>query len=199
MNNYEQVINDIKQNAEKTMVPIMRPQSVKLLESLVAVKQPKRILEIGTAVGYSGNIMLNACKKAKLITLEKHTPSSEIAQNNFEKTGVANRVKIINQDAMQVLPNLKGKFDFIFLDGPKGQYVKYLPYLIKLLKKGAVLVADNVLFMGMVDGKVDVKKNKRTIVNNLQQFLKDITQTYADILTTTVLDIEDGISISVKR
>ena len=199
MNNYEQVILEIKENAQNSGVPIMREQSVRILQSMVSVKKPKRILEIGTAVGYSGNIMLNACKTSKLVTLEKHTPSFEVARTNFKRTGVINRVELINNDAMNVLPNFKRKFDFIFLDGPKGQYVKYLPYLIKLLKKGGVLLADNVLFMGMVDGKTQVKRNKRTIVNNLQKFINDLTTTYKNILTTTIIDIEDGISISIKR
>ncbi len=195
---FNQTIFEIQQNAFKSGVPIMRPQSLNILKSLVAVKQPKSVLEIGTAVGYSGLNMLKMCENANLTTIEKDKQSFEIAQSNFLKLGYQKQVNQILGDALEVLPTIKNKFDFIFLDGAKSQYVKSLPYLVDMLNKGGVLVADNVLFMGMVNGKVPVKKNKGTIVRNLKAFLQELSTTYKTTLATQLIDIEDGLTISVK-
>ena len=197
---FNTVIKEIQTNALESGVPIMREHSLNILKSLVAVKQPKCILEIGTAVGYSGLNMLNCCPvKTTLVTIEKDKNSYFIAQSNFSKLGYEKQVKLINGDALEELPKIKGKFDFIFLDGAKSQYVKSLPYLVKMLNKGGVLVADNVLFMGMVNGKVPVKKSKSTIVRNLKLYLNELNTTYKEVLSTQLIDIEDGLTISVKK
>lgn len=196
METFNQIINEIQQNALESGVPIMRPQSLNILKSLVAIKNPESILEIGTAVGYSGLNMLKMCN-ATLTTIEKDEQSFQIAKSNFSRLGY--KVNQILGDALEVLPTLTSKFDFIFLDGAKSQYVKSLPYLFNLLNKGGVLVADNVLFMGMVNGKVPVKKNKGTIVRNLKAFLQELNTTYKTTLTTQLIDIEDGLTISVKN
>ena len=197
-NLFNEVISEIQQNALENNVPIMRTQSLNILKSLVAVKQPNAILEIGTAVGYSGLNMLKMCN-ANLTTIEKDEESFQIAKSNFEKLGYKDKVNQLFGDALEILPTLTQKFDFIFLDGAKSQYVKSLPYLVNLLNKGGVLVADNVFFMGMVNGKVPVKKNKATIVRNLRAFLQELNTTYKSTLITQFIDIEDGLTISVKN
>ena len=196
MEKYFEIISNIRNNARENGVPILRDESVKLLKMLVAITQPKQILEIGTAVGYSGIEMLSQCEFSHLTTIEKDENSVLIAKQNFSELNLTNRVTQHTDDAINVLQKLENKFDFIFLDGPKGQYIKYLPYLLNLLNVGGVLVADNVYFQGMVNGKTEVNKKKKTIVNNLQMFIKAISSNQN--LNTVVLDLEDGISISKK-
>lgn len=196
MEKYFDIISSIRKNARETNVPILRDESVKLLKMLVAISQPKNILEIGTAVGYSGIEMLSQCEFSHLTTIEKDENSALIAEKNFFELGLTNRVTQYIDDAMEVIKKLDNKYDFIFLDGPKGQYVKYLPYLVDLLNVNGILLADNVYFQGMVNGKTEINKKKKTIVTNLQQFIKEISTN--EKLNTVILDLEDGISISKK-
>ncbi len=196
MEKYFEIISKIRQNAREKGVPILRDESCKLLKMLVSVCQPQKILEIGTAVGYSGIEMLSQCENAHLTTIEKDEVSAEIAKQNFKELDLTNRVTQYVDDAINILPTLTQKFDFIFLDGPKGQYIKYLPYLLNLLNLNGVLIADNVYYQGMVNGKVEINKKKKTLVTNLQKFNKQISSN--ENLNTVILDLEDGISISRK-
>lgn len=182
--------------AAQNYIPILKQTTEKLLSVIVATTKPKRILEIGTAIGYSGIIMLNAFEGAELVTIELEEKFYEMAYENF-KQFVGDR-KIIQQmgDAAQILPELQGKFDLIFLDGPKAQYIKFLPLLVDLLNVGGVLFADDVLFMGMVQGREETPVKKRSIVKNLQKFNEEVSKHMQ--LKSVVLDVEDGISLSVK-
>ena len=127
MEKYFEIISNIRQNARESGVPILRDESVKLIKMLVAISQPKQILEIGTAVGYSGIEMLSQCKFSHLTTIEKDENSALIAKQNFSELNLTNRVTQYTDDAINILQKLDNKFDFIFLDGPKAQYIKYLP------------------------------------------------------------------------
>lgn len=188
----------ILEYARDNNIPVLRTQTANILEMLVDIHRPLEILEIGTAIGYSGSLMLNAGDiNSHLTTIEKDENSSKIAKTNFQKLGLKDRVTVILGDAMEVLPKLAKKYDFIFLDGPKGQYVHYLPYLLSLMSNNGVLVADNVLFRGMVLGNVAVEKRNETIVKRLREFLKEITTN--PVLKTTVLEIEDGVSVTINR
>ena len=189
-------LKQIREYAIINNIPILRPQTADLLFENVKSKKPSRILEIGTAVGYSGMIMMSAFDGSELVTIEKDTVSAEIAKENFEYTDCINRANIICGDAIDILPCLEGKFDFIFLDGPKGQYIKYLPYLIDLLNDGGILFSDNVLYRGMVNGKTPVAKKKKTLVKNLRLFLDALDND--DRFVSQTLEIEDGVSISKK-
>lgn len=192
----EDKLNELRLEAEKTSVPILRIETSKLLKQEVLKNNPKKILEIGTAIGYSGILMLSCSEDSMLTTIEKDEDSAVIARKNFEEVNLGNRVEILTGDAKEFLPTLNSEFDFIFLDGPKGQYVKYLPFLLKLLKVGGVLFSDNVLYRGMVNGKVEIKKNKRTLVNNLRLFLSELENNKN--LKNEILEIEDGVSITHK-
>ena len=192
----EEKLTSLRSYATDNMIPILRPDTAKLLQKKVREKAPQKILEIGTAVGYSGILILSVCD-GELVTIEKDEESHRQAVENFRQVGFEGRVKTILGDAKDILPDLEeNTFDFIFLDGAKGQYVRYLPYLLKLLKKDGIMFSDNVLYRGMVDGKIPVKKNKRTLVRNLRLFLNEIENNKN--LESCVLDIEDGISICKK-
>lgn len=188
-------LKELKDYAIINNIPILRPQTALLLAQKVKEAKPNKILEIGTAVGYSGIIMLTECD-AKLVTIEKDDNSAKIARDNFDYVGYGDRVNILCGDAINFLPDIKEKFDFIFLDGPKGQYVKYLPYLASMLNVDGTLFSDNVLYRGMVNGKIPVDKKKKTLVKNLRLFLEELSLN--DGFESQTLDIEDGVSIAKK-
>lgn len=193
------MLEDLRKVAVEGFVPILRDESSKILQDLCNKNQPKNILEIGTAIGYSGMIMLNASKDGHLTTIEKNEERYALAIKNFDEGGFSDRVDVILGDAMEVLEKFaenNRQFDFIFLDGPKGQYVRYLPYLKKLLSVGGVLFADNIYFRGLVKSEGKIAHKHRTIVNNLRLFIKNLE---GDMdLNTQFLDIEDGMSISKR-
>ena len=176
-------------------VPIMKDESMALLSKFCAENKPKRILEIGTYIGFSASVMLSACD-GSLVTLEKNADNAKLAQKNLSSFG--DRAKVILTDAFDYIVSQDiEKFDLIFLDGPKGQYINYLPYLKNLLNDGGLLIADNVYFHGLVRQEGAVKHKLRTIVVNLRKFLKAIT-TDLDF-ETTIFDVGDGVSVSKKR
>ena len=181
-------------------MPFIRDESAKVLFDICQKEKPKNILEIGTAVGYSALLMLEGAKDAFITTIEKDNERAQQAMTNFEKNGVKERVDLIVGDAGEVLPQLEdeGKeFDLIFLDGPKGQYLRYLPHLKKMLCKGGLLVADNVLLHGWVKGEEFVKHKHRSMVVNLRKFLKALEEDCD--FDSKLLEIEDGITISRKK
>lgn len=181
-------------------MPFIRDESAKVLFEICQTEKPKNILEIGTAVGYSALLMLEGAKDAFITTIEKDNERAQQAMTNFEKNGVKERVDLIVGDAGEVLPQLEdeGKeFDLIFLDGPKGQYLRYLPHLKKMLCKGGLLVADNVLLHGWVKGEEFVKHKHRSMVVNLRKFLKALEEDCD--FDSKLLEIEDGMTISKKK
>ncbi len=167
-----------------------------LLVTLLACK-PSRILEIGTAVGLSGVAMLQALPNARLTTIELEEERYIEAKANFAEFGVADRVTAHLGDAGEILSMMNGEFDFVFLDGPKAQYEKYLFDLKRLMKSGGVLFADDVLLYGWVDGKEPTPQKRRSIVEKIRSYLDRVTSDPAFI--TSVVDIGDGVAISVYQ
>lgn len=187
-----QLVGIIGRNAK---YPVIKDEGALFLENFIKEKQPKKVLEIGTAIGYSGSLILNAGAK-ELVTIEINEDSAKQAEENFKKLGLWDRVTILIGDAKDILLTLNSKYDVIFLDGPKGQYVKYLPILFNLLSVGGYLVADNVLFRGMVKSEDITPHKYRTLVNNLRKFIEEIEKD--ERLETYIYDIGDGISVSRK-
>lgn len=191
-------LNQIERFARERYIPVMLDDTKELLFNVVQKVQPKRILEIGTAVGYSGIVMLLASPEAHLNTMEISEELANIARQNFAKAGVENRVNIFLGDARELVAQLTGNYDFIFMDGPKGQYEAFLPYLTELLDTGGTLVCDNVLYKGLVEHVPDDKRHKHiTVARNMHAFLDDIM---ANPRYDTVLHrIGDGVTVSVKK
>lgn len=183
---------EYREFARINFVPIVRPKTSEILIEKIKEINPKNILEIGTAIGYSGLLMLNN-SSANLVTLEKDEKMFNLAIQNFEKEGVSDRVNMILGDCKDYIEKEVGKFDFIFLDGPKSHYVEYLPHLVKMLNKGGMIFCDNVLFQGLVKCENKPPKKFRTIVNNLRKFLEIVEND--KMLNSQVLDIEDGVCI----
>lgn len=180
--------------ARENYIPVMLDDTKKLLQQLTAENQPKKILEIGTAIGYSGIVMLTSSPEAQLNTIEMDEKSAEMARQNFIQAGVYERVNLFVGDAKEIVTQLTGKYDFIFLDGPKGQYDCFLPYLIDVLEVGGLLVCDNVLYKGLVEHVPEHRHKHITIARNLNRFLDDLNND--NRLTTRLHRIGDGVTVS---
>ena len=176
--------------------PVLRRKSFEILLKIIDEKRPNRILEIGVNRGLSGIAMLLKSPSSNLTGIEIDEDKIKIARNNYKEFGVEQRAKIFQGDASEIIPILTGEYDFIFLDGPKGHYYEYLPYLLSILNKGGVLFADNVLFRGYVGEDKIAPKRHNTIKHSMENFLRTITTDKN--LKTEIIDIEDGISITEK-
>ena len=175
--------------------PFVREKTEQALCKLLKEFKPKKVLEIGTFLGYSEGVILENLTDCEVVTVEKDEQNAQNACKNLQQ--FSQRVKVVNADAFDFLTKNEDVFVFIFLDGAKGQYYKYLPYLDSALKVGGVLVADDVLFYGLVNSKEKIKHKHRSIVNNLRKFL-DVLQN-SDVFETEVFDFDDGLSVSIKR
>lgn len=180
--------------ARENYIPVMLDDTKKLLQQLTTENQPKKILEIGTAIGYSGIVMLTSSPGAQLNTIEMDEKSAEMARQNFIQAGVYDRVNLFVGDAKEIVTQLTGKYDFIFLDGPKGQYDCFLPYLIDVLEVGGLLVCDNVLYKGLVEHVPEHRHKHITIARNLNRFLDDLNND--NRLTTRLHRTGDGVTVS---
>lgn len=180
--------------ARENHIPVMLDDTKKLLQQLTTENQPKKILEIGTAIGYSGIVMLTSSPEAQLNTIEMDEKSAEMARQNFIQAGVYDRVNLFVGDAKEIVTQLTGKYDFIFLDGPKGQYDCFLPYLIDVLEVGGLLVCDNVLYKGLVEHVPEHRHKHITIARNLNRFLDDLNND--NRLTTRLHRTGDGVTVS---
>ncbi len=184
----------LRNKAKEQGFPVLRDKSYEILLQKVKEKSPKKILEIGVNTGLSGISMLLEVENATLTGIEIDEEMIKIATENYKKFNVFNRAKIFCGDASEIIPLLTGKYDFIFLDGPKGHYFEYLPNLLSVLNVNGILFSDNVLFHGLVKGNCPHKH--LTIKHSMEKFIDYITSDKK--LKTEILEIEDGISITEK-
>lgn len=185
--------------ARLNKIPVLLDDSAKFIADTTEKQNPKTILEIGTAIGYSGSIMLYS-SNAILDTIEKNEQSFKIAKQNFEELQLNKRVTQYLGDGLETCKLLREngkKYDLIFLDGPKGQYIFYLPILLDMLNDDGILICDNVLFRGLVRSTQDVGHKKRAMITKLRKFLNEI-ETRADLITK-VYEIGDGIAVIKKK
>ena len=185
---------DLREYARINNYPIMNKQTKELLLSILKISQPKSILEIGTAIGYSA-LCFEKYTSANIITIELDPSSAEIARNNFKKYKA--NINLINDDAMKALKKINQGFDFVFIDANKSRYLDYFKITSKLLNKGGIIIADNVLFRGEVCNDDIVEKRKNTLVKRLRNFLAYLTDN--EDFQTSVIPIGDGLTISVRR
>lgn len=192
---------EIEQSAIKTHVPIIKKPTQSLLRFLMHTIRPERILEVGTAVGFSSLLMreyLNV--DGEITTIERNQGRIDKAKENFEKYDTDGRITLLEGDATDILKELvkeKQTFDFIFMDAAKGQYINFLSDIDLLLENGGVLVSDNVLQDGdVVESRFGVTRRKRTIHNRMREYL--FTLTHHETYDTIVLPIGDGVTLSTK-
>jgi predicted O-methyltransferase YrrM len=176
-------------------IPVADEETLNFLLLTLEMYKPERILEIGTAVGLSGVAMLQTLPNAKLTTIELEEERYEEAKKNFADFGVETRVNAYLGDAAEILAMMDGQFDFVFLDGPKAQYEKYLFDLKRLMKKGAVLFSDDVLLYGWVSGVEPTPQKRHSIVEKIRSYLQTLTS--VEDFRTSVLDVGDGVALSV--
>lgn len=192
------MINEIRQYARESWIPIILDDSLSYIENNVLNnKKLNRILEIGTAIGYSSicfSKFLN--DHGKIDTLEIDKQRIMIAKANIKLMGLTDKINILEGDALKILPRLTEKYDFIFIDGPKSHYIEYLPFCIKLLSDDGVIVADNVIYKGMVTGPEKVKHKQRTAVMRLREFIDVVKND--DKLESELVNVGDGIMVIKK-
>ena len=191
-------IAEMEAFAKANEVPISQPESIRLVEVLLKIKGAKKILELGTAIGYSAIRMTNACG-AEVVTVEISDEMAETARENFQRAGVCDKVELIQGDARDVIRDIKGEevFDVIFVDAAKGQYMEFFPECERLLKKGGILISDNVLYKGMTATDELVVRRKITIVRRLRKYLEMLKNNKN--FSTALLPVGDGIAISFKE
>lgn len=194
-----EILDEIEREALRSDVPIIRKEMQTFLKVFLAMKRPARILEVGTAVGFSAILMAEYNPgTCEIITIENYEKRIPIARENFKRAGKESVITLLTGDAKEVLPTIEEPFDFIFMDAAKGQYIHFLPEVLRLLKSGGTLISDNVLQDGdIIQSRFAVTRRNRTIHKRMREYL--YTLTHHEELTTAVLPIGDGITVSVKK
>ena len=195
-------LNELERKSIETYVPIIRPATQNLIKFLLELKRPVNILEVGTAIGFSSILMAEySDKNSHITTIEKYEKRIPIAKDNIKASGYSDKITLIEGDATDVLHELAengNKYDMIFMDAAKGQYINFLPDVLKLLSPCGMLVSDNVLQDGdLIESRFAVIRRNRTIHSRMREYL--YTLTHCDELVTTILPIADGMTLSVKK
>ncbi len=192
-------LDRIEQEAEQDFVPIIRKETQQFLKFLLAMRRPERILEVGTAVGFSALLMAEynpVC--CEITTIENYEKRIPVARANFKAAGREGQITLLEGDAAKLLPTIEGAFGFIFLDAAKGQYISFLPQLLRLLADRGILVADNVLKEGeIIESRFAVTRRNRTIHKRMREYLYEVT--HHESLVSTVLPVGDGLAVSYKK
>lgn len=193
------MLDQIEREATADYVPIIRKEMQSFLKFLLAMKKPARILEVGTAVGFSAILMAEYDPvPCQITTIENYEKRIPIARENFKRAGKEAQIALLEGDAAEVLKTLEGPYDFIFMDAAKGQYIHFLPEILRLLAKDGVLVSDNVLQGGdVIESRFAVTRRNRTIHKRMREYL--YTLTHSEELVTAVLPVGDGITLSTRR
>ena len=191
-------LQELETKALADRVPIIRRDMQSFMRMLLALKQPKRILEVGTAVGFSTLLMCEyGPEDLEIVTIENYEKRIPIAKENFRRAGREAQITLLEGDAGQILKELEDSFDMIFMDAAKGQYINFMPQVLRLLKTGGVLVSDNVLQDGdIIESHYIVERRNRTIYKRMREYLYELT--HSDELVTAVMPIGDGITVSTK-
>ena len=195
--NIDERISARRAEALSRGIPVADDETLQFLLLMLRATCPQKILEIGTAVGLSSVAMLLECPSARLTTMELEEERFLEAKKNFEDFDVSNRVNAYLGDAGEILAMMDGEFDFVFLDGPKAQYEKYLFDLKRLMKRGAILFADDVLLYGWVSGEEPTPQKRHSIVDKIRSYLEVVTADKDFI--TSVLNVGDGVALSVYQ
>jgi len=195
----EGLIGEIEKEAakEESYVPIAEPETAQFIRVLLDIHKPSKILEIGTGCAYSA-ICMASHSDVKIKTIERYDKVYARAVENIKKAGLQDKIEAVLGDAADILAEMSGEeYDMVFLDAAKGQYINFLPHIMRNLKKGGLLVSDNVLYKGMVAERSLFVRRKVTIIKRLKMYLKEISENEA--FNTTILPLGDGVALSYKK
>ena len=190
-------LNKIKEKALEDHIPIIMDDTLDVIAKILIEKKPKRILEIGAAVGYSAICFSKYLAEGGVIdTIERDENRIEEAKQNFKKVEVENKINLYEGDAVDILPNLNEKYDVVFIDAAKGKYPFFLKEALRMIKDNGIIIADNILYKGYVMSDYN-KHKQRTAVRNLREYIKETTED--PNMITEILDVGDGLAISRLR
>ena len=194
-----EILEQIETEARPADVPIIRREMQSLLKVLLLLKKPARVLEVGAAVGFSALLMSEYIpEESRITTIENYEKRIPVARENFRRAGKEDQITLIEGDAAEVLKTLDGPYDFIFMDAAKGQYIHYLPDILRLLPPGGCLVSDNVMQDGdVIESRFAVERRNRTIHARMREYLYELK--HNDSLTTSIIPLGDGVAVSIKN
>ena len=193
----EKELEIVKKKALEDHIPIIMDDTLEKIKEILENENPNRILEIGTAVGYSASQFARYTdKKCKIDTIEIDEERAKEAKENIKKIGFEDRINVIVGNAVDIIPTLTNKYDIVFIDAAKGKYPIFLEESLKLINKGGLILADNILYKGYVMSDYN-KHKQRTAVRHLREYIKEITEN--DNFETEILEIGDGLSITRIR
>lgn len=191
------LLKDMEETAHEAFIPILAPDSAAFLKTLIKLAKPHRILEAGTAIGYSASIMAHAMDNIGTVdTIEIDEEMAEEAEKNIIALGLERRIRVLRGDALEVMQCLSSTYDLIFLDAPKGQYMEYLNEALRLVKTNGIILSDNILFKGLVAEEGTILHKHRTITMRLKEYLNHLC--HHPQLETSIIPIGDGMALSVK-
>lgn len=191
-------LDEIEKYAVETQVPVIRRSTQSLLKFLLALSKPKNILEVGTAIGFSALLMSEyGPEDCHITTIEKYEKRIPVAKENFRRSGREERITLLEGDAAEIMKELQGPYDMIFMDAAKGQYIHFLPEVLRLLAPGGLLVSDNVLQDGdIIESRFAVTRRNRTIHSRMREYLYELK--HAPGLETVILPVGDGVTLTTK-
>ena len=192
-------LEELEQTALRDRVPVIRREMQSFIKTFLAMNQPGRILEVGTAIGFSTLLMCEYGREdLQIVTIENYDKRIPIARENFRRAGREDQITLLEGDAGELLKTLEGPFDMIFMDAAKGQYIHWLPDIRRLMAKGSVLISDNVLQEGdIIESHYLVERRKRTIYKRMREYMYELK--HDPSFVTSILPLGDGVTVSVKQ
>lgn len=193
------LLNEIEKEAKADLVPVIRREMQSFLKVLLAIHRPLRVLEVGTAVGFSALLFCEyGPENMQVTTIEKYEKRIPIARENFRRAGRENQITLLEGDAADILKELQESYDLIFMDAAKGQYIHFLPDILRLLPPGGLLISDNVLQDGdIIESRFAVTRRNRTIHARMREYLYELK--HHPELETVILPVGDGVTLSTKK
>ncbi|MFZ7131298.1 MAG: O-methyltransferase [Eubacteriales bacterium] len=195
----DEEIAKFRKESEDRNIPIIHEEVANFIKVILHLHKPLKILELGTAVGFSSFFMAKIIDNDKLVikTVERRDSFIDEASKNLEKLNYKGNIEILHGDALNILENLEDTFDLVFIDAAKSKYLDFLPYCFKLLKKDGIIISDNVLYKGMIANDDLVERRQKTIVRKMRKYLKTITNHPS--MESSILPLGDGLAITVKK
>ena len=192
-------LTQVQREAREEGVPIIRQSMQSFLHMFIEIMKPQKILEVGAATGFSSLLMAERSdENCRITTMEIYEPRIIKARENIAKHPQGSKIELLAGDAAEILPTLEGPYDMIFMDAAKGQYINFMPEVMRLLRAGGILISDNVLQDGdIIESHYAVTRRNRTIYKRMRDYLYELT--HSEDLVTSVIPIGDGAAVSVKR